>query len=119
MLKIHTNDGLTACVDLEDEEQAREWIERLKDPRLQSKITGVTVAHRGVQYSLPRPLGFDHVVFQPEIILPDDQKKIKGGERVVCQAGDVRVELMVHKAQRAARVSLKRTGKQRFNPWAK
>ena len=119
MLKIHTNDGKTARVDLEDEGQAKEWLQRLSDPAFQERITGMTVAHRGVQYSLPRPLGFREILYLAEHVSPDPERKIKGGERVTCIAGDVRATVMVHRAQRAARVSLLRTGKQRFNPMAK
>jgi hypothetical protein len=119
VLKIHTNDGKTARVDLEDEGQAKEWLQLLGDPEFQATITGMTVAHKGVQYSLPRPIGFNEVLFLAEHVSPDSERKVKGGERVTCIAGDVRATVMVHRAQRAVRVSLLRTGKQRFNPMAK
>lgn len=89
---------------------------RWADPRFQETITGLTVSHQGVQYSIPRPQGFDPVSFHAECIDPDADRKIKGGERVVCMAGDVRATVMVHREQRAARVSLLRLGKQRFTP---
>ena len=119
VLKIHTNDGETSRVDLEDEGQAKEWLQRLSDPSFQDAITGITVAHRGVQYSLPRPVGFREILYIVEHVAQDPSHKVKGGERVTCIAGDVRATLMVHNAQRAARFSLMRTGKQRFNPLAK
>lgn len=54
MFKIHTCDGLTARVDLQDEEQAKEWLARLKDPSFQSKITGITVMRRcGGRFKCP------------------------------------------------------------------
>ena len=43
MFKINTADGLTSKVDLRDESQAREWLERLNDPAFQKTITNVTV----------------------------------------------------------------------------
>lgn len=116
MLKIHTRDGATTKVDLEDEAQAKEWMRRLSDPRFQASITGLTVSHAGVQYSIPRPIGFEPVSFLAELIEPNDDRRIKGGERVTLLAGDVRASVMVHKEQRAARVSLFRIGKQRYSP---
>ncbi len=117
MLKIHTSNGQTALIDLEDEDRAREWIARFGDPSFQSTITGLTIANRGVQYSLPRPVGFQQVSFHAELVETDLSRRIKGGERVTCFAGDVRATIMVHKEQRAAKMSLLHTGKQRFNPW--
>lgn len=119
VLKIHTNNGKTARVDLEDEGQAKEWLQRLSDPEFQAAITGMTVAQRGVQYSLPRPIGFREILYLAELVAPDQERRIKGGERITCIAGDVRATVMVHQAQRAVRVSLLRTGKQRFNPMAR
>lgn len=118
MLKIHTNGGTTHRVDLDDEEQARQWLEKLQEPAFQSAITGLTLAHRGVQYSLPLPRGFSRSHLHAELIQPDPDKKIKGGERIVCAADDIRVSIMVHRAQRAARVAVLKTGKQRYNPMA-
>lgn len=116
MLKIHTRDGATVKVNLEDEGLAKKWMRRLADPRFQATITGMTVAHAGVQYSIPRPQSFDSVSFLAEHIDSDPDRKIKGGERIVCMAGDVRATIMVHREQRAARVSLLRIGKQRYTP---
>lgn len=116
MLKIHTRDGATTKVDLEDEAQAREWTHRLSDPRFQASITGLTVSHAGVQYSIPRPTGFEPVSFLAEHLEPNGDRRIKGGQRITLLAGDVRASVMVHREQRAARVSLLRIGKQRYNP---
>ena len=116
MLKIHTRDGVTTKVDWENEDQAREWMRRLADPRFQGSITGLTILHAGVQYSIPRPTGFEPISFLAELIEPDDERRIKGGERVTLLAGDVRASIMVHKEQRAVRMSLLRIGKQRYSP---
>lgn len=117
MLKVHLRDGSTLNVDLGDPDQARAWFRRLRDHGFQSSITALTVAHRGVQYSIPRPKGFDSVSFFAENVPVVPESKIKGGERVVCLAGEVRAVAMVHREQRAVRLSLLRLGKQRFNPW--
>lgn len=117
MLRVHTKDGLTHRVDLRDAREAEQWLRELKNPSYQTEITGFTVAHRGVLYSLPRPQGFDRISFVVERIEPNPERKLKGGERVTCFAGDVRISLMVHEAQKAVRVTLARLGKQRFNPF--
>jgi len=116
VLKVHTSDGFTARIDLEDEEQAKAWLEKLKDPAFQQSISGITIADKGVQYSLPRPHGFGQIFFHAEYVEPDEDKKVKGGERLSCVSDNVRVVMMVHRAQRAVRVSVIKTGKQRFNP---
>jgi hypothetical protein len=116
MLRVHLSDGQTLSIDLGDIDQARAWFMRLKDPDFQSRITALTLAHRGVQYSIPKPQGFDSVSFFAETVPAVPNSKIKGGERIVCLAGEVRTVVMVHREQRAARVSLLRLGKQRFAP---
>ncbi len=148
MFKIHTSDGITARLDLGDEEQAKEWLARLKDPTFQRRITGITImrhcggrfkcpscgratrlscsvcgepsrditCEKGVQHSLSRPQGFDDVFYQPEQVEPDPRIKLRGGERIVCYAGNDRVAMMVHPRQPASRVTLAKTGKRRYNP---
>lgn len=116
MLKIHTTDGLTTRIDITDKEQTKEWLKKMNDQEFQNTISAITIAHKGVQYSLPRPSGFSKTFFQVERIESDPSRKIKGGERIVCMADGVRIVMMVHRAQRAVRVSVIKTGKQRFNP---
>jgi hypothetical protein len=55
-------------------------------------------------------------MYQAELIAAEPDRRIKGGERLVCQAGEVRAAVMVHREQRAARVTLFRIGKQRYTP---
>jgi hypothetical protein len=116
MLRVHTNDGLTSSFDLEDEKQAEQWLELLKDPKFQASISGLTVSHRGVLYSLSKPQSFRQLMFSAEHVPPEPERKIKGGERIWCFADEVRIGLMVHRAQRAVRVTLTKTGRQRFSP---
>lgn len=116
MLRVHLSDGQTLSIDLGDVDQARAWFMRSKDPDFQKQITALTLAHRGVQYSIPKPKGFDSTSFFAENVAAMPSKRIKGGERIVCLAGEVRTVVMVHREQRAARVSLFRLGKQRFAP---
>jgi hypothetical protein len=116
MLKVHTTDGATTRIDLEDEEQAKAWIRRQGDPVFQAEVSGLTISSKGVQYSLPRPTGFDNVFFLAEEVKPDEEKRSKGGERIVVIVDDVRITMMVHAAQRSARIAITKMGKQKFNP---
>lgn len=116
MLRVHLASGETLRFDLSDEDQAREWRDRAGDRAFQLDVRGLTVQHNGVQYSLTRPEGFGRVFLYAERLAPDEAQKFKGGERLVLQAGDVRLTMMVHEAQRAARVSLTKTGAVVYNP---
>lgn len=116
MLRVHLADGRTLHFDLKDERQAAEWLERVKDHAFQASLRGVTVQHNGAQYSVARPSGFGRVWMFAEALPPDPASKFKGGERATVQADEVRAVVMVHDAQRAARVSLSKTGQQCYNP---
>lgn len=117
MLKVHLADGQTQTVDLSDEGQARQLLERLKAASFQDAIRGMSIAHWGTQFSLPRPAGdFTQVFFTAEHLPPNPDEGFRGGQRIVCMADNVTVKLMVPAEQRAARITLNRTGKQRFNP---
>ena len=131
MLKVHTSDGQTRCVDLRNDEQAQELLTKLKDPNFQAEIRGITVVQnisakcskcdeqirwKGFQHTLSPPEGFGKVFFHVENLEPNLENKIKGGEKVVCFVDDVRVTLMAHKANPAVRFSLRKMGHQRYNP---
>lgn len=119
MLHVYTSDGLTISIDLNDSEQTREWIEKMKSPAFTEKITGISIMDRGVMYSFTKPQGFRRVGFEIEKVETDLEKRVKGGERLVCYADDVRITLMVHAGQRAVRVSMTKIGKRRFDPLAR
>jgi hypothetical protein len=150
MLKIHTSDGQTTRLDLSDEEQAKEWLERLKNRNFQATIRGISVVQEcegrfkcpnckrtaklvcascghsehgvtcgsGVQYSLSRPADFGDVFYLVENVKPDKDLRIRGGEKVTCFTDNIRICLMVHRMQKASRVTVMKTGKHRFNPFA-
>jgi len=131
VLKIHTSDGQTHPVDLNDAEQARMWLAKLARDDFQATIHGVSLVERhtvrgkcqacgepsgrdiGVQYSVSRPDGVRRVFVHVEAV--EAQGRVKGGERVTLIADDVRLTLMAHASQPAARVSLAKGGKQIFN----
>jgi hypothetical protein len=101
---------------LDNDGQADEWLGMVRDRTFQDQIRALTIQHNGVQYSLPTPPGFGRVFLFAEQLKPNGAQRFKGGERIVCQADDVRVTLMVHEAQRAARMSLSKIGTQCYNP---
>ena len=146
MFKVHTKDGLTKRLDISDEQDEKDLSDLISNQTFQKKITGVSVVQHcsghfrcpvckksgdlvcsvcgqpsqtitcntGIQYSLSKPIGFDDVFYNVERIEPNG--KIKGGERVTVFVGDLRITLMVHASQLAAKISLARVGKQRYNP---
>lgn len=132
MVKIHTADGQTHPLDLANQEQARAWLQKLSRNDFQSTIHGVSLVQRhpvraeceacgapthrtmGIQYSVSRPEEFEPIFFHVEGVSPAG--KIKGGERVTVFAGDVRLTVMAHQSQPAARITIARVGKQKFNP---
>lgn len=116
MLQVHLSDGRTLRFDLQDEQQAAAWLEQSRSGAFQASVRGLTIQHNGVQYSLPRPTGFKRLWLFAESLDPDTDQRFKGGERIVIQADDMRVVLMAHDAQRAARVSLSKPGTQCYNP---
>lgn len=111
MLKVHLNDGTTAEVDLQDRDQFKEWMRRFGSPIFQERITGLTIVQKGVQYSLPKPDGFNDVALTAEPVNIG-----KGGERIVCVTDNVKIQLMVHSGQRAARVAVDQRWRRVFNP---
>jgi len=116
VFKVHFNDGTTRRIDLTDEEAARVWMRESSDPAFQARITGLTIERDGVTYSLPRPrdLRPDEVRLFVEDVPRDE--RVKGGERIVCTAGELRISLMVHAERRAARVDVSRDGRLRYSP---
>lgn len=131
MLKIHTADGQTHPVDLQDSEQAQTWLARLAREDFQATIHGVSLVERhsvsgkckacgeplgreiGVQYSVTRPDGVRRVFVHVEAV--EAEGRVKGGERVTILADDMRLTLMAHASQPASRVTISKIGRQTFN----
>ncbi len=116
MLLVHLADGRTERLDLQDPEQASRWLRCAREARFQASIRGLCIQHNGVMYALPRPDGFDKIFLFAELLPADEDRKFKGGERLVCQADEMRVNVMVHQGQRATRVSLSKPGRECYNP---
>ena len=119
MFKVHTDDGKTLCLDLADEEAAREWAKLMQSPAFNSRITGLTVNHNGIQVSLPRPRGFSDYLLGAEYVAPTTSRKHKGGIRLVCAADDIESTIMIHSGQSAVRVGLSKIWRQVYNPQLK
>lgn len=117
MLKIHLSDGKTLSFDLLEKANAQELMGLLKEKDFQDSIRGMTILHKGVSYSLVKPNGFSQVFFLAEEVAQDSDSRIKGGERITCFADNLRLGVMVHRAQRSVRVAATKVGKQRYNPY--
>jgi hypothetical protein len=111
VLKVHTRDGLTSEVNLEDPAQLKVWAARFHNRAFQATITGLTIIQKGAQYSLPRPDGFGDVTLAAEPVEAGN-----GGERIILTLGDLKISLMVHNGQRAARVTVGRRWHRVFDP---
>lgn len=142
MLKIHTRSGKTLRFDMADAGQAKELLSALKLRDFQESITGISVVQDaatrarcthcdkaqlvcgccgadnsslrtrvGVQYSLSRPDESGPVSYAVEDVVGE-----RGGERVVCFAGDSKITMMVHRGQPSVRVSLSQPGSRRYSP---
>jgi hypothetical protein len=116
VLCVHLKDGRTLQFDLQDEAQARSWLDLARRDDFQNTIRGATLHSNGVQYSIPRPVGFRRIWLFAEYLESDASHRFKGGERLTVQLDGVRVTAMAHNEQRAVRVSLSRTGTQCYNP---
>lgn len=106
MLKVHLNNGETLQYDLSAENDARRWLQHASDPAFQARITGLTVEHNGVSFSLPRPQGFSKLSLFAESLPANGRDK--GGERVLVTADDLDLTIKAHRGQAAARVNLRR-----------
>ena len=111
MLKVHLSDGETVEVDLHDDAQFKLWMMRFGSPTFQERITGLTIVQKGVQYSLPKPTDFRDVALTAEPVQVG-----KGGEKIVCVTDNVKIHLMVHSGQRAARVAVNQRWRKVFSP---
>lgn len=68
------------------------------------------------QNSLTRPTGFKNIRFVAEKVEPNIFHKNYGGQKIICFVDGCRISLMDHNKQPASRITLVKTGKQRYNP---
>lgn len=76
------------------------------------------ICHKTIQFVLARPVGFDRMFYHIEHLAEDSDEGMHGGERITCFVDDVRLTVTVHASQPSTRISLLKTGKQRYNPLA-
>jgi len=76
----------------------------------------MTIVNNGVSYSVPKPKDFYNVSFSAEEIEYNLEKKLKGGEKIVCHAGDTELTVVTYNSQKAVRVDLSKPGRRTFNP---
>ena len=132
MIRFHLSDGQTVAVDLSDASEAEAWLRRLQTTKGQAEVSGVTVVeshpvralcpgcgskHQAPfsgQLSTTRPVGFRNVQLVAEDVEPEG--RAKGGQRVTYYCDDVRLVVMAHAEQPAARVTLAKVGVRRFDP---
>jgi hypothetical protein len=124
LLKVHTRDGET--INLTSEEVRSKTLQKN-----QNKLSGVTaiqtcgghlacpncnsldeelVCQKGIQFSLPKPLGFERIKY-------DVDCTENGNEKIICVADDCKIVVTVNKKQPSAKIVLiKRKKVQRFDP---
>lgn len=121
MVNLHFKDGRTERLDLEG--GTPELLESLGRSDFQDSLTAVTIkmgypSKRGekyAQFSVTRPEGFEGVPwFRVETVTP--KGRVKGGERLMLFVGDIRLTMMVHGSQPAARISVAKVGRRVMNP---
>lgn len=118
MVIANTAAGCTHRFDLADDAQADALASLLRT----GGVTALAILHRGSQTVLPLPkrFGRQRLVFGAEVLrngtrAPDGQPAAIG-ERIWCQAGDVRVSLVSTLTGALVRCDVVRTGRQQFNP---
>lgn len=140
MLKIQTVDGGSRRLDLRDPEQAQRLVRELQSPQYQEQLRAMGLVvnyparcsscgrrecaacggttNKGIQYTMTAPQDFDTTRFHVDRLEPDPEAGVKGGIKVVCFADDVRLTVMTHRVTPAVTISLRKMGKQRYNPLA-
>lgn len=135
MLRVHTADGRTTTVDLSDERQAADWVRRLARADVARSVTGLTLVEThatsgkcpacaerhqlplGLQFSISRPEDFRAVSFDAERV--EASGRVRGGDRLLVYADDIRLSVMAHAETPAVRVIVSKVGKRRFDPKAR
>jgi len=135
MLRVHTADGRTTTVDLSDERQAADWVRRLARADVARSVTGLTLVEThaasgrcpacaerqqlplGLQFSISRPEDFRAVSFDAERV--EASGRVRGGDRLLVYADDIRLSVMAHAETPAVRVVVSKVGRRRFDPKAR
>jgi hypothetical protein len=121
MIKLNFKDGSTLEFDLKKEDDVKQWLEWSSVKDFQDRITGIGVLHNKKFHTLPFPKGFSRVRFMAELVT----KEKKGverelGERLICQADNIQLSIMVYTYKNPPPPILSRTDlvKIRNRTWA-
>lgn len=71
--------------------------------------------YTGNQFSLIRPISFNNVNFQIENNVDNIDGKIIGGEKFICNTGNVQLIVMSYVNQPSSRITIREIGYQRFD----
>lgn len=120
MIKVNFKDGTTLAFDLHKEEDKRQWDEWSMVSDFQQSITGIGILHDKKFHTIPVPKRFHRIQFYAELVFKsgDDGRQV-AGERIVCHADEVKMELMIYTHKNPpppmlSRISMMKIGKQVF-----
>src|SRR5262245_49335516 len=115
MISLQLKNGQTISIDLDG---ASEQLDQLSRSDFQAQLTAVTIhlsyqvrkQESTAQFTLVRPKGFEEEVwFSVERVA--ERGKVRGGERLELTIGDIKIGLMAHAQQPAARITVVKNGR--------
>lgn len=119
MIKVNIKDGKTLSFESDSEEDLKTLREKLGNKEFLDSITGVSSLHNTYWHALTKPKRFRNVSYHVEEVKfkKGDIEKVVG-ERIVCQADDIQLVILVYYNNRPkmTRIELKKIGKRRFAP---
>ena len=109
---MNTAQGLTHQFDLAEPAQLHGAAALIRS----GNVTALAILHRGVQVALPLPKRFRKSDLRLGAETLRDRTSAPIGERIWCQARDVRVSLTATTAGALVRCDVSKIGRQRFDP---
>ena len=119
MIKVNCKNGKTLSFNLADDKEANEWQKLSGEGEFQSQITGIGILYNTQWHTLPMPKRFRRIDVKAELIRVQKEGIMREiGERIVYQADDIQISLIVYYGNRPkmARIDVKKIGKKRFTP---
>lgn len=120
MLKVNFKDGTTLEFDLDVAEDVRQWDEWSNASDFQGRITGIGILHNKRFLTLPCPKKFRKVRFYADLVYSEKKGESRlMGERIVCHADDIKLQLLVYTYKNPpppvlCRMDMEKIGKQMF-----
>lgn len=106
MIRVQCADGRTRQFDLTDDELLNEWLDVQRSRREQAQLRGVHLFNGSMTAAILQPRSFRSVLYEAETIAE--------GERVIVQADDIRLDVLLYREQSRTRIDLRRIGKARL-----